>query len=290
MKTLKQITALAIALLLLFTSAQADWKPARDNAARFRELMNLLEESIVEEGPDPDAVDAVLEAIRRESADDYDIAKAIVDHWNATVLDREYRMFIYRGEDRAYTLERSGLDFGGKHAFVVLGFQLEDGEMQEELVGRCDAAAAAARSFPDSILITTGGATGPNNQFMHTEAGMMKDYLVREYGISTYRIYTDTLAMSTLENAVNSFVILEELQIDSMTIVTSNYHQRWAQILFNAMAAIYEKETGYKVRIVGNFNYMARPNASRTSGVRVAIGQLSSLFSGGFVRIPEAVR
>ena len=282
MKTVKRITALAAALLLLFAFARADWEPAGGNIARFMELLDLLEATVGDDAPDRAEIDRALDAIRQGSEDDYDIARAIVDHWYATVLDMDYRMYIYRGEDRAEALERSGLDFSGKHAFVVLGYQLEDGGMQEELIGRCDAAAAAARSFPDSILITTGGATGANNPDMHTEAGMMKDYLVREHGINPYRIFTDTEAMSTLENAVNAFRILEEQGIESLTIVTSDYHQRWAQILFNAMAAVYEKETGYRVRITGNFNYPARPNASRTSGVRVGLGQLSSLLSLGF--------
>lgn len=280
MKILKQTTALIIALLLLFSAAQADWQPAGENVPRFLELLGLLDESVPAGGvPDGKAVDAVLNEIRRENTDDYDIACAIVDHWNATVADRYYRMFAYKGQDRAYALERSGLDFGGKHAFVVLGFQLQDGEMQEELIGRCDAAVAAARSYPDAVIITTGGATGPNNEQGHTEAGLMKEYMVRQ-GIDPGRIYTETEAMNTLDNAVNTFRILRDLQIDTITIVTSNYHQRWGQILFNAMAAVYEKDTGYRIRIVGNFNYMARPKASRLSSVRVALGQLSALFTG----------
>ena len=279
MKTVKQLTALMIALLLLFTAAQAEWKPAEGNNARFLELIDLLDASVENGGkPDMDAAEAVLEAIRQENADDYDIARAILDHWNATVADRNWRMFAYRGEDKAYALERSGLDFSGKHAFVVLGFQLEDGEMQEELIGRCDAAAAAARSFPDSILITTGGATGPNNPNMHTEAEMMRNYLMKTHMVSPYRIFTETEAMTTLENAVNTFRFLQEQGIETFTIITSNYHQRWSQILFNAMAAIYEKETGYKVRIVGNFNYLARPNVTATTSVRIALSQLGTLF------------
>ena len=279
MKTVKKIAALVFVFILILSAAQADtWKAADANQPRFLELIDLLKASVTDgAGLDEAAVETVLEAIRQDGADDYDIARAIVDHWNETVMDLHYRMFAYRGQDRAYALERSGLDFSGKHAFVVLGFQLEDGEMQEELIGRCDAAAAAARSYPDAILITTGGATGSNNPEGHTEAGMMKDYLVQQCGIDAGRIFTESEAMTTLENAVNTFSILKEKGIETFTIITSNYHQRWAQILFNAMAAIYEKESGYKVRIVGNFNYIARPDAKRTAGCSIGLAQLRDL-------------
>lgn len=280
MKTVKKIGALFFVFILMLSAAQAEtWKAAEANQPRFLELIDLLEASVTDgAGLDEAAEDAVLEAIRQDSADDYDIARAIADHWNETVMDLHYRMFAHRGQDRAYALERSGLDFSGKHAFIVLGFQLQDGEMQEELIGRCEAAAAAARSYPDAILITTGGATGSNNPEGHTEAGMMKDYLTEQCSIDAGRIFTDTEAMTTLENAVNSFRILKEKGIETFTIVTSNYHQRWAQILFNAMAAICEKESGYKVRIVGNFNYIAQPDAARTAGCKTGLRQLATLF------------
>ena len=67
-------------------------------------------------------------------------------------------------------------------------YLLPDGEMTEELVGRCKAAAAAAKAFPDSIIVCTGGATGANNPDGHTEAGLMKEYLVKRCGISRKRI------------------------------------------------------------------------------------------------------
>ena len=279
MNTVKKIGALIFAFVLMLSAAQADpWKAAETNQPRFLELFDLLEASVTDgAGMDETAAEAVLEAIRQDSADDYDIARAIMDHWNATVMNLFYPMIAYRGQDRAYALERSGLDFSEKHAFIVLGFQLEDGEMQEELIGRCDAAAAAARSFPEAILITTGGATGTNNPEGHTEAGMMKNYLVNRCGIDAGRIYTETEAMTTLENAVNTFRILQKKGVETFTIVTSNYHQRWSQILFNAMAAIYEKESGYKVRLVGNFNYIARPDAKRTAGCSIGLAQLRDL-------------
>lgn len=282
MKNIKQLTALILALLLLFTSAQAEsWLWAEGNEARFRTLFDLLEASITDEAePDRGAAEAVLGEIRKESETDYLIAWAITEHWEDTVLDPQYRMFYHR-EDGVFTLEQSGLDFGGKHAFVVLGYELKDGSMQAELLGRCDAAAAAARAFPDSILICTGGATGPNNPDGYTEAGRMKWYLVHRCGIDEGRIFTDPEAMTTMDNAVNAFLIMKEQGVEAFTLVTSDYHMRWASVIFNAVAAVHEYSGGYRTRMVGNYNLTARPEASRTSGCRGALGQIISRFRRG---------
>ncbi len=275
MKTIKKLSALAFALVLLFTVARADWKPAEGNSARFSELFTLLQRG----GKDAEAVERVIREIGEQRGDDGDIARAVYDNWKA-ITDPAYELYTWHGGETAGELESSGLDFSGKHAFVVLGYALSDGEMREELVGRCDAAAAAARSFPDAILITTGGATGANNPYMHTEAGMMKDYLVQQCGIDEARIFTDTEAMITSDNAVNAFRIMREQGIETYTIVTSNYHQRWALVLFNAIEAVIEKDTGHRIRRVGNYNYPAQENISETTGVLSGLSQLSSLFRG----------
>ena len=71
---------------------------------------------------------------------------------------------------------------------------------------------------------------------------------------------------------------LEENGIETFTLVTSNYHQMWAQVLFNAKTATYEKEPGYKVRILGNYNYQARPAIQRKRNAKTGLNQLTSLF------------
>ena len=283
---MKRLLAVMLAILLLAGIALGEkWEMSEENRIRFRTLFDQLETA---SGSDADraAIDAQLEDIRLKSEDDYQLGRAVTDHWYSTVLDSRYRMFVHRGEKTAAALERSGLDFSGKHAFVVLGFQLQDGEMTEELVGRCEAAAAAARSFPESLLICTGGATGPNNPEGHTEAGQMKRYLARNCGIDASRILTETEAMTTLENAANTFRILKQREIETITIVTSDYHQRWGQILYNAIAAIYEQMTGYRVRIVGNYCYPAQPGSSSFSGCSVALDQLKHMLRKGLEITP----
>ena len=283
MKKTARAAALFLALLLAAGAAAGEgWRASEKNIPRFSELITLLGETEgMPDDADTAAADAVLEAIRAENADDYDVARAVADHWYAAVCDPDYRMFVYRGAERAVQLERSGLDFSGKHAFVVLGYRLENGEMAPELAGRCDAAAAAARSFPDAVLICTGGATGSNNPDRHTEAGEMKEYLAEACGIGRSRIYTDTEARTTTDNAANVLRIMRELGIESYTLVTSDYHQRWAQVLFNAMAAMYAAGGGYTVRMTGNYNYPAQGSAAPTAGCLSALKSLVSLFRKG---------
>ena len=205
-------------------------------------------------------IEADLSAVQAVSEGDYPVAKAIADHWRQVYLDPTYALCCHGEGDLAPELADAGIPDERTHAFVVLGYELQDGEMTEELKGRCQAAAAAARSFPNAILVCSGGATGPNNPERHTEAGLMKQYLVEVCGIEESRIFTDERAMTTAENAVNTFAIMKEQGVESMTIVTSSYHQRWGQALYNALAAIYEQQQGYHARLIGNYCFDTQPS------------------------------
>ncbi len=188
------------------------------------------------------------------------VATSLAEHWKKVYLDPEYKMYLWKQDDP------SDIPVTGKHAFVILGYALKDGEMQEELKSRCDAAAAAAQAFPDSIIVCTGGATGENNPEMHTEAGLMKAYLVTEHGIAPERIFTEEEAMTTAENAVKTFAILREQGIETMTIVTSSYHQKWGQVLYNLVGALYQQEHQYSAEIVGNYSCEITPADRYTTG------------------------
>lgn len=282
MKRMKAIIAATLVLVLLCGTAIGEtWKAAEEDLPLFESLFEKLETEEREKiKADPEELDYILEMIHLKSAEEYQVGRAIVDHWYGSVRNANYRRFAYRGEEKAVPLERSGLDFSGKHAFVVLGFQLQDGEMTEELIGRCEAAAAAARSFPESVLICTGGATGPNNWENHTEADKMKMFLARDRHIDADRILTDPAAMTTLENAEKVFQVLKKEDIHKITLITSDYHQMWAQMLFNAVAAIWKARTGFEVTIVGNYSSIVRPDGvRRNSGA--GLGQLRTMLREG---------
>ena len=205
------------------------------------------------------------------------VARRIVSHWKTVWLDPGYKLYLDGTDDPA------GLPVTGRHAFVVLGYQLKDGEMTWELRGRCDAAAAAAQAFPDSILVCSGGATGENNPDGHTEAGLMKAYLAERRGIDPARIFIDERAMTTEGNALNTMAILQAQGVETITIVTSTYHQRRAGTLYNAVAALYERDQGYSVRIVGNYCFpVAADQGTQMMELPITVSQLTSI-----LRLPQ---
>ena len=260
-----------------------DPAPGTDfEAGRGEALGRLLEDLLkAYEQPgegDGQRIEADLSAVLAISEADYPVAKAVADHWRQVYLDPDYALCCHGAGDVAPELEGAGIPDAATHAFVVLGYELQDGEMTEELKGRCEAAAAAARSFPNAILVCSGGATGPNNPDRHTEAGLMKQYLTEACGIDPARIFTDERAMTTAENAVNTFAIMKAQGVETMTIVTSSYHQRWGQALYNALAAIYEQQRGYHARLVGNYCFDTQPSVDAfLHDDRFAIYQLGEI-------------
>ena len=203
-----------------------------------------------------------------------ELAGFLVEKWNGIYSDPDYRLYIHGKDDP------EALPVSGKHAFVVLGFELENGEMRDELKARCDAAAAAAKAFPGSILVCTGGATGENNPEGHTEAGLMKEYLVQNCGIAPERVCIDESAMTTLDNAVNTFTILKDRGIDTITLVTSSYHQRRANILYETLAEIIRKTEGVSITLAGNYSCEAQAsNGLERFEARIAAMQLSEMLA-----------
>ena len=254
-----------LALLLVFAFLPACC--IADDITMGRLISDLV---LAYENPDPADI-AVLDAEVKAIGDE--IAFAVAEHWKKVYLDPDYRL-LYSGKDSAELL---AVPDPSHHAFAVLGYQLKDGEMTAELIGRCDAAAEAARAFPEAILVCTGGATGANNPDRHTEAGLMKEYLV-SCGIDASRIFTDEKAMTTAENALNTFRILQEQGIRTMTVITSGYHQKWGQVLYNAVGAQWRQREGYAVEIIGNYCFDTAPSAAvYLRDDRIAAAQLAQI-------------
>ena len=201
------------------------------------------------------AIEDDLDAIMSVSRKDYAVACSIKDHWLNVYMNRDYKIYRYSGGDTAPELEGSGIPDSRHHAIVVPGYELDFGQMREELKARCDAAAAFARSYPSSIIVCSGGATGSYNPDKNTEAGLMKKYLVENHGIEASRIYTDEESTNTQENAENTMRILQANGIETMTVVTSSYHQRRGQAVYNAAAQLFRAKYGYAVEIVANYNF-----------------------------------
>ncbi len=213
-----------------------------------------------------------------------EFSAAIAACWENAYGDDAYALRLYGASDPAL------LPVEGRHAFVVLGLELADGEMREELKGRCDAAAAAARAFPDSVLVLSGGATGENNPDAHTEAGMMQAYLTERCGIGAERIFTDERALTTVGNAVNTYAILRRLGIESFTLVTSGYHVPRAVLLYEILGLINRDVLGDTPRIVENYAFDApAPEGTEVTDPFIAAMQLREILDA-FSGADETVR
>ena len=288
--TVKRLAIITAAVLLILTGLfsvlpeitnirNKEYAISDSNGEHFEQLFSdLLKACQQPSSEDSQAILTDLNAIRSVSEKDYALASSIANHWQKVYLDPEYHLCMYPEESISSGPENKDIPNTSKHAFIVLGYELQNGEMTDELKGRCEAAAAAAKSFPYSVLVCTGGATGGNNPEHHTEAGLMKQYLTEQCGIREERIYIDEKAMTTAENAVNTFEILRENGIKTMTIITSSYHQRWGQVLYNGLGAMYEQKYGNAPKLVGNYSYRIEPdNSAYLNDAGIAIRQLASV-------------
>ncbi len=276
----RRIIALTLILgLLLCAAARAEiYHISDENEMNFgRLLINLIHARENPQPGDADAVQGVIDAIGAMNEGDRVVAEQIAEHWMQVYVDPNYPMYIHDGGQRATALEGTDIPDSPTHAFVVLGYKLQNGGMTDELVKRCDAAAAAARSFPNTILVCTGGPTGSNNPKKHTEGGMMKAYLTEKCGIDASRIFIDEEALSTVQNAEKTFAIMRQQAVTTYTIVTSAYHQRWGQVDYNCMAAFYRQAYGYDARVLENYSCDITYNKEFKNDARWALYHLAVL-------------
>ena len=112
----------------------------------------------------------------------------------------------------------------------------------------------------------------------------MRDFLVKKCGIDRSRIFCDEKALSTLTNAVNTFRILEAQGIETITLVTSSYHQRWGQMIYHTLAEVNRMRGEYAPSILENFNYDTKPDKTSEHDAQFAANQLASMLG-----LPSAV-
>ena len=106
----------------------------------------------------------------------------------------------------------------------------------------------------------------------------MKRYLTEQCRIAEERIHTDERAMDTEENARNTLAILQEQHIETMTVITSSYHQRRGQTLYNALAGRFRQENGYTVELIGNYSYpVEKDEEALNQELSITVSQLGSI-------------
>ena len=85
----------------------------------------------------------------------------------------------------------------------------------------------------DTIILTGGRV---QKKTKHTEAYLMKKYLLQKYKIPSENIITEPKAMNTIENAINSYKILKKIKnIDkyNIIIISSLFHIKRVKYIFN---------------------------------------------------------
>ena len=127
-----------------------------------------------------------------------------------------------------------GLPTDDSMAIVILGFKLQsDGTMDPELVGRLQVGLEIANTYPNSYVVVTGGGTAANNPNV-TEGGLLGEWML-EQGLAPERLIVENNAADTVGNAQLTYQILaaQYPQVDSIVLVTSDYHVPRGCMLYN---------------------------------------------------------
>ena len=114
---------------------------------------------------------------------------------------------------------------------VVFGYGLgADGSIQPELEDRLYVALNAARQYPNAYVAVTGGQTSEVAGV--TEGGQMAAWL-RAQGVAESRLIVEDQALSTTQNAANTYKLLTSAypQAKTLAVVTSDYHVACAGVL-----------------------------------------------------------
>lgn len=163
-----------------------------------------------------------LETIDAAAAEDWN---DIMDFWSFANTDMEVSIGV--GPD--------GMPTDDSLCIVILGFALNsDGTMKEELIDRLRVGLATAEKYPNAYVAVTGGGTAANNPNV-TEGGLMGEWML-ENGLDPERLIVENRAPSTVGNAQYTYQLLVESypQVDSVCMVTSDYHVPRGCILFNS--------------------------------------------------------
>lgn len=166
------------------------------------------------------------------------------------------------------------------HVFVVLGSALsKSGKMTTKLERRMKLTLAAARKYPHSRVLVSGGAKRNGR----TEGEVMYRWLVGR-GVAKSRVLVEKKSASTVGNAANSMVMLAARPaIGSYSLISDSSHLRRASILFRAATVRVQEGTGkpWAIRQLANVAYRDLATAGRTrlsaSSVAYTAGNVASV-------------
>lgn len=213
----------------------------------------LIREMILDYGYYPeiagDRVEAILEELTARDPENGELWRKIMEGWDQAANDLELN----------YDLLPMELEDSDKLCIVVLGYQLNpDGTIQPELEGRLFTALSCAVWYPSAYVLCTGGGTAAGNRKI-TEASQMAEWLVY-HGIEADRILVEDQSYTTGMNAMLSYDLIREKcpEVETVAIVSSDYHIPWATALFQAQFLLAEKKDGLPpLTLVSNAAYEA---------------------------------
>ena len=152
---------------------------------------------------------------------------------------------------------------------VVFGYGLGgDGSIQPELEDRLYVALNAARQYPNAYVAVTGGQTSEVAGV--TEGGQMAAWL-RTQGVAESRLIVEDQALSTTQNAANTYKLLTSAypQVKTLAVVTSDYHVACAGVLLQIWS-------DYQSQVNGAPALNVAAGASCATDTPVGDGMLSS--------------
>lgn len=216
-----------LSVLLIFIPFSSVLAEASDTS---KDLDTLVSELIYYYGKDARTdILRTLEHIEEDYPEDYELWNSVIKQWDWIENDMHENL----------TVAPDGLPKDDTHAFIVLGYALkENGEMEDELIGRLKVALNSAEKYPNSYVLVTGGVE--KNGW--TEGDRMKDWLVAN-GLSEDRIIVENESSKTVENAAFSYDILyNDYNIETVSLITSQYHLKRGSIFYYTMSLLKAKE------------------------------------------------
>lgn len=107
-----------------------------------------------------------------------------------------------------------------KNIYIILGHKLKkNSNISKTLKSRLDKGVEKYKK--GDIIIVCGGN---NAKVQHTEAYVMKKYLINEGNIPTFSILTENKSLSTEENIINLSKIISGENFKRFSIITSESH------------------------------------------------------------------
>lgn len=100
-----------------------------------------------------------------------------------------------------FSLQKQSTDY-----VIVLGYQVQNGEISKTLEYRLDKAYEYAQVHPNTVFILSGGKTGGEEV---SEAEAMYEYL-KKRGVPEYQMIKEEQSSSTYENLVYSKMLIDE--------------------------------------------------------------------------------